>query len=399
VNSASNSAIMGEEAGSGSGRHVMISYNWGYQETAKSVAELLKQHGINTWMDIDGGMQRGDINIAMAQGVENAYALVCLVSEKYQHSKNCRRELSYADIKNLPILPVMVDPGYDGEDWLGIILAGLLYYDFRGEDMRQSAEQGFIDAVKSIYHDTKDDQKDSKLAKQKEIFNRDFAGRVYQKEGRPVQYGFEAFDKIWIDHSKIKGQRSCIKKDGSMLSSDEVGREYFRDVEFVADRTFVGTIYFDNPNYWSISTGPNGKNRYSFVLSPDLSRIESGKVMAIDANGDVVNYTVYGKESMRENTVDENGNIKAGEMKYVLHEILNLPQKSTEGKSEGSGVQASGPINTKPTGSGGSSVVVSSGGGTVTISKTEYDELKDYKEKFFHLKGLLKIASSYCDNS
>ena len=36
------------------GKHAMLTYQWDTQEQVKAVRELLKSHGIPTWMDIDG---------------------------------------------------------------------------------------------------------------------------------------------------------------------------------------------------------------------------------------------------------------------------------------------------------------------------------------------------------
>ena len=82
-------------------KHFMISYNWEHQEEAKQIRDSLKQAGFSVWMDIDNGIKAGDVNQCMAMGVENAAAIICLVTEKYEKSKNCRRELSYADIKGV----------------------------------------------------------------------------------------------------------------------------------------------------------------------------------------------------------------------------------------------------------------------------------------------------------
>ena len=35
-------------------KHLMLTYQWDTQEQVKAVRELLKSHGIPTWMDIDG---------------------------------------------------------------------------------------------------------------------------------------------------------------------------------------------------------------------------------------------------------------------------------------------------------------------------------------------------------
>lgn len=102
----------------------------------KKVYQSLTQHGFNVWMDIYGGMY-GDINEAMAAGVEGAGIILPFLTEKYEMSKNCKRELSYANKRNVEVVPCMAQPKssdgeyYDPSGWLGVLTASLLYTDFR----------------------------------------------------------------------------------------------------------------------------------------------------------------------------------------------------------------------------------------------------------------------------
>eukprot|EP01137_Pigoraptor_chileana_P000573 Opistho-2@36966 len=114
-------------------KHVMLSYQWNSQELVKRVYELLKTYGVPVWMDIEGGMG-GDINDSMAQGVDNAAVICCFMNEDYVESKNCKRELSYADSADVPIVPCMCAAGWKSHGWLGILTAGLLWIDFRQPD-------------------------------------------------------------------------------------------------------------------------------------------------------------------------------------------------------------------------------------------------------------------------
>ena len=108
-------------------KHIMISYNWCHQKEAEELEDYLKKFNLKVWMDIKGGIEEGYVHERMAEGIEGALAVVCLVSSKYEQSKNCRRELCYCDIKNLPVFPVKVEKDYEGESWLGVMIAGLLY--------------------------------------------------------------------------------------------------------------------------------------------------------------------------------------------------------------------------------------------------------------------------------
>ena len=157
--------------------HIMISYQWDSKPYARKIAQILKNHNIPIWMDEEGGISSGDINTAMAEGVQNALAIVCLVSEKYEKSKNCKKELTYSDVRNKIIFPCMVDKKKDGEDyngdnWLGLLIAGLLWTDFRDIDVENAGKK----LVKQITEQV--NFKPKELSKE-EIFNKNFKGRVF----------------------------------------------------------------------------------------------------------------------------------------------------------------------------------------------------------------------------
>jgi len=128
--------------------HVMLSYQWDSQDLVKRVYQSLIQRGLPVWMDVEGGIS-GNINDSMAFGVDNAVILVSFMSAKYQESKNCKKELNYADSKNVDIVPVMTQKDWKASAWLGIITAGLLWIDFRpGTNFDKSVES----LTKEIMH-------------------------------------------------------------------------------------------------------------------------------------------------------------------------------------------------------------------------------------------------------
>jgi hypothetical protein len=89
--------------------HIMISYQWGSQPIVKRVVEGLKQRGMDVWFDIDGDM-KGNINVAMAEGVERAHTILSFHTMGYAKSVNCKKELAYAAVLQKPILPVNLNP-------------------------------------------------------------------------------------------------------------------------------------------------------------------------------------------------------------------------------------------------------------------------------------------------
>lgn len=110
-------------------KHLMLSYQWDSQDLVKKIHKALVAKGVICWLDIAGGM-KGNINSAMAEGVEGAAAICCVMTEKYQKSRNCQKELNYADACALPMVPIMAQPNWKQSGWLGVMTAGALWTDF-----------------------------------------------------------------------------------------------------------------------------------------------------------------------------------------------------------------------------------------------------------------------------
>eukprot|EP00457_Paulinella_chromatophora_P001545 gb/GEZN01001547.1/.p1 GENE.gb/GEZN01001547.1/~~gb/GEZN01001547.1/.p1 ORF type:complete len:842 (+),score=172.04 gb/GEZN01001547.1/:176-2527(+) len=61
----------------------------------------------------------------MAFGVENAAVICPVLSAKYQASRNCKKELNYADTLAIPSVPILGEAGFKSSGWLGALVAGL----------------------------------------------------------------------------------------------------------------------------------------------------------------------------------------------------------------------------------------------------------------------------------
>jgi hypothetical protein len=132
---------------------VMLSYCWGAYDAATDTYETqdmvvriykeLVRRGIPVWMDIMGGM-RANVNEAMGEAVEGAKVVLTVLTEEYQKSYNCNKEINYADSKRKPILPVMAQRGYTPSGSVGVITAGLLWTmitpDMDEEKMRAAVD-------------------------------------------------------------------------------------------------------------------------------------------------------------------------------------------------------------------------------------------------------------------
>lgn len=132
------------------GKHVMLSYQWNKQDLAEQVYQGLRSHGINAWMDVHGGV-KGNVNDSMAEGVDGAAAICCFMTSDYFGSKNCKKELNYADAQSKAIVPLMCEKGFKATGWLGIITAGLLWIDFReGTKFQNSLESLVKEVINSL---------------------------------------------------------------------------------------------------------------------------------------------------------------------------------------------------------------------------------------------------------
>ncbi|XP_033102487.1 uncharacterized protein LOC117105451 isoform X2 [Anneissia japonica] len=81
------------------GLHVMISYQWDVQARIIQLKEKLQNAGYNVWMDID------------------------------------QMEATYAYKQNKPIIPLLVQPNYTADGWLGALIGTLKYYPFFKDTM------------------------------------------------------------------------------------------------------------------------------------------------------------------------------------------------------------------------------------------------------------------------
>ncbi|CAF1468201.1 unnamed protein product, partial [Didymodactylos carnosus] len=111
-------------------KHIMLSYQWNTQKLVCDVYQYLKDNGIRVWMDTKGGMKKC-LSSSMAEGVENASAIVCFPTKEYQQSENCKKELTYASQRGVPIIPCMTIAGWKPSAWLGFSITDLLYLDFK----------------------------------------------------------------------------------------------------------------------------------------------------------------------------------------------------------------------------------------------------------------------------
>lgn len=105
--------------------HLFISYSWSNQSKALLVRQALKEAGARVWMDVDD--MAGHINQRMAEAVEGATVVLVCVSQAYQASANCKKELEYAEKLGKAVIQIKVEE-FEPTGWLGLILGNTLWY-------------------------------------------------------------------------------------------------------------------------------------------------------------------------------------------------------------------------------------------------------------------------------
>ena len=120
--------------------HVMLSYNWKYQPIVKDVKERFTRAGIKTWFDLDN-MNRNSLLESMANAVEAAKLVIIFYSEEYKLSGNCRKEAKYADKLKRKMFFIKMEPKYDPDGWLGILVEDQIYDELNENNIDIVAEK------------------------------------------------------------------------------------------------------------------------------------------------------------------------------------------------------------------------------------------------------------------
>jgi uncharacterized protein YukJ len=87
------------------------------------VAEQLKNHFIQRRLRVYHPQQNEDINMKIANGIENAAVVLIFPSQSLETSKTGSKLLNYADQTRTPILNIKSCENFQPKGWLGAILA------------------------------------------------------------------------------------------------------------------------------------------------------------------------------------------------------------------------------------------------------------------------------------
>ncbi|CAF4971553.1 unnamed protein product, partial [Rotaria sp. Silwood1] len=111
---------------------MMISYCWAQKDLCHKIKDRLEQDGYKVWLDRDE--MRGSIIECMAEAIEQSrFVLICM-SSNYKKSTNCKAEAEYAFNRKSKIIPLIVEPQYKADGWLGFLAGSKIYVDFADKE-------------------------------------------------------------------------------------------------------------------------------------------------------------------------------------------------------------------------------------------------------------------------
>ncbi|CAF3736935.1 unnamed protein product [Rotaria sordida] len=127
---------------------MMISYCWAQQPLCHKISDRLEQGGYKVWLDRDE--MRGSIIECMAEAIERSrFVLICM-SSNYKNSTNCKAEAEYAFNRKSKIIPLIVEPQYKADGWLGFLAGSKIYVNFADKE-----EEEFDNAYDSLLKELK----------------------------------------------------------------------------------------------------------------------------------------------------------------------------------------------------------------------------------------------------
>ena len=119
--------VAGSGAEGSKSADVFLSYQWDHQEKVIAVRDWLEKMGFRCWMDINQ-MRGGDmLYSAIEEGVREAKVVVAFLTCAYCKSRNCQKELTFADLKQKPIVPVLLEKMEWPPEGLAMQVSGMLY--------------------------------------------------------------------------------------------------------------------------------------------------------------------------------------------------------------------------------------------------------------------------------
>ncbi|XP_067948854.1 uncharacterized protein [Watersipora subatra] len=115
--------------------HIMISYQWDVKPEILEFREKLGEAGYRVWIDVEQ-MHKGTSTFeSMARAVNNAVVVIPVLTDKYQKSINCRKEIEFADKCNKTLVPIRMQEDFKMEGWLDFLIGGSYAHTLCNDDI------------------------------------------------------------------------------------------------------------------------------------------------------------------------------------------------------------------------------------------------------------------------
>lgn len=113
---------------------LMISYSHRDDQICLQIHDQLVNDGFRVWIDRD--CLRGSTMVGIANAIENSEHVLICMSNTYKQSVYCQSEAHYAFERGCKLIPILIEPNYKPDGWLGIIVSGKIYVDFSKSDLK-----------------------------------------------------------------------------------------------------------------------------------------------------------------------------------------------------------------------------------------------------------------------
>ncbi|CAF3156072.1 unnamed protein product [Rotaria sp. Silwood2] len=228
----------------------MVSYCWANKSLCYQICSRLREDGYRIW--VDESEMHGSIIERMAEGIERSEFILMCMSSGYRKSSNCKAEAEYAFNRKKKIVPLIVEPKYTADGWLGFIAGNKVFVNFA-----RTNEHEFETAYKALVVEL-------------------------QRNGLPLLKRSND-----LEFSDIQLQKAKNKLDLPLLTPSEMGCSVLKSEVTVNDRVPT-TEYRDieQINNW------NEQNVIEFLLDQNLNTLLTA-LKGIDGQGLLELYRVY----------------------------------------------------------------------------------------------------------
>ena len=110
---------------------IFISYQWNMKNTVKQFCDKLNEsmENLDIWRDDDQlRSDNSSLSVQLTKGIRNSKLIVCFITKEYALSRNCMKELHFADKLNKIIMFLLINKMEAvNSDEIQFIMANYLY--------------------------------------------------------------------------------------------------------------------------------------------------------------------------------------------------------------------------------------------------------------------------------